>query len=840
MKKIVLIAFSFVIACSVNAQKLVKKLDNAHVGEIISLAINNDGTWLLTGGVDKRSYIWETASGKKLKAFGSHSDKVTAVAFNNSSKLFATAGADKRIIVWNSADGKPKAILSGHTNAISSVAFNPLSDAMVSSDIDGKILVWDESNKVLGTLSGHAKAVTGVAYSPDGKYVASGSLDNTIKIWDTQSLTESKSITLDVKGIKSVAYSNDGRYVAAGCINGSIVVCDARSGNVLMTLSDLNGAVNAVCFSPDVQYVAGAGDDSKISFYSLESQQLVKQLPAHAKGITAIVFSDKNNQFASAGNDASIMIWDVEGLNIGKKKVIAADNSTGTPKITCSALTLRENNSNGIIEQGDNAVLSFTVKNEGKGQAYDLSAVPELTSAVKGIIFDKEYSIGNLAPGKSQKIEIPVTVTDDLETAASTFKIGVIEANGNNAAPIVLDFQTKGSVNAYIMITGFDYTSPTGKAELTTPITLKLKLRNLTNGKATNIKVSFKLPANVIATDKLSETFAEIEANGVREASVTFYADKTYTLDTIAVKAEIENAYSSNVKDINLTLKVGKELPVSPELLAAAPAEEAHAQMRGGADPLKGLNVAKAQTQMSVGDYYALIIGIDKYKGAWSPLKNAVADAKAVESMMRTKYKFEHFKVLYNEQATRENIINEMEWLVANVKAKDNVLIYYSGHGDFKQELNKGYWVPVDAESASTSKFISNSDIQTFLGGIKSKHTLLVSDACFSGDLFRGNTVSVPFESTDKYYIKVNDLTSRQAISSGGIEPVMDGGKDGHSVFAYYFLKALENNQNKYLDAGQLYDKVRVPVVNNSEQSPNFSPIKNTGDEGGQFIFIKK
>ena len=68
----------------------------------------------------------------------------------------------------------------------------------------------------------------------------------------------------------------------------------------------------------------------------------------------------------------------------------------------------------------------------------------------------------------------------------------------------------------------------------------------------------------------------------------------------------------------------------------------------------------------------------------------------------------------------------------------------------------------------------------------------------------------------------------------------MDGGKDGHSVFAYYLLKTLETNQNKYLDISQVYNNIKIPVINNSDQTPRLDPIKNTGDEGGQFIFLKK
>lgn len=267
--------------------------------------------------------------------------------------------------------------------------------------------------------------------------------------------------------------------------------------------------------------------------------------------------------------------------------------------------------------------------------------------------------------------------------------------------------------------------------------------------------------------------------------------------------------------------------------------EEEGTIFRGGGDPLAGLNVSDSK-KMTAGKCYALIIGIDNYKGNWTPLNNAVRDAQALEILLKKKYKVDQFKTLYDEEATRGNIINSMLWLVENVKENDNVFIFYSGHGEYNKALKKGYWVPVDAQTASMSMYISNSDILTFLNGMKSKHTLLISDACFSGDIFRGNTVAVNFEESEKYYKEVYNLKSRQAITSGGIEPVMDGGRDGHSVFAYYLLKALNNNDKRLLDASQLFSKIKVPVVNNSSQTPKFQPIKNTGDEGGQFIFFRR
>ena len=235
-----------------------------------------------------------------------------------------------------------------------------------------------------------------------------------------------------------------------------------------------------------------------------------------------------------------------------------------------------------------------------------------------------------------------------------------------------------------------------------------------------------------------------------------------------------------------------------------------------------------------------MIIGIDDYNGVWTPLKNAVNDAKAVEGLISSEYNFDEIIPLYNEEATRKKIIQKFEQLAAKVTKDDNVMIFYSGHGEFKQQLNKGYWVPVDAASRSTADYISNSDIQTYLNGIPSKHTLLVTDACFSGDIFRGRTNELPFEDSEKYYKEVYKRISRAALTSGGVEPVTDGGREGHSVFTYYLLKALRENNAKYFTAGQGFNAINIPVTNNSEQTPVFQPIKNTGDEGGQFIFVKK
>lgn len=377
---------------------------------------------------------------------------------------------------------------------------------------------------------------------------------------------------------------------------------------------------------------------------------------------------------------------------------------------------------------------------------------------------------------------------------------------------------------------------------------IKFQVYNSGKGLAENVqvKVSLKDQNAGIAFDKII-TIGNLATKESKDISIPVEADKSVQTGTATFIIEV---VEKNGFDVPFAMAIGTQeftLPVTivegvkqeeqpQEVISAQP----EVTLRGVGDPLKGLNVSGDRKEMQIGNYYALIIGIDDYWGAFEPLNNAVADAESIERMLKSKYKFDNFITLYNRQANRLNILNAFEELSNTVKETDNVFIYYSGHGEFNERQNKGYWVPVDARARSMAELISNNDIQTALTGIPSKHTLLISDACFAGDIFRGNAIAIPFEESDRYYREIHQLKSRKAITSGGIEPVMDGGREGHSVFAYYLLRALENNESRFYDASQLYDRIKIPVTNNSEQRPKFAPIKYSGDEGGQFIFIRK
>ena len=233
--------------------------------------------------------------------------------------------------------------------------------------------------------------------------------------------------------------------------------------------------------------------------------------------------------------------------------------------------------------------------------------------------------------------------------------------------------------------------------------------------------------------------------------------------------------------------------------------------------------------------YYAVLIAIDDYQGdEWAPLKTPVNDANSLSDVLTGKYGFEEVVTIFDKDATRANIIDNIDRLAQRISAEDNLLVYFSGHGIKIEE--EGYWVPADARTKERSQLIPNSEIKNALAKTVSRHALIMVDACFSGTIFKSSTLSINNDGTSSYYKKVDELASRQAITAGGLEPVPDGAGD-HSTFAKYLIKFLKKNQKDNYDAGELYAQLKYPIQANSPNIPQFGHIQNSGHEGGQFIF---
>ena len=114
----------------------------------------------------------------------------------------------------------------------------------------------------------------------------------------------------------------------------------------------------------------------------------------------------------------------------------------------------------------------------------------------------------------------------------------------------------------------------------------------------------------------------------------------------------------------------------------------------------------------------------------------------------------------------------------------------------------------------------------------------MVADSCYSGKLTRSVAASLKTGAErTAWFERMNTRRSRTALTSGGLEPVLDAGGGGHSVFAKAFLDALENN-TQVLDGQALFDAIKRPIVVNADQTPEYADVSMAGHNGGDFLFV--
>ena len=246
---------------------------------------------------------------------------------------------------------------------------------------------------------------------------------------------------------------------------------------------------------------------------------------------------------------------------------------------------------------------------------------------------------------------------------------------------------------------------------------------------------------------------------------------------------------------------------------------------------------------LNLGNYHALLIGNQKYQNLRA-LNSPEADVTDIGALLRDKY---GFTVVTLVNATRYQILTEMNRLMETLTERDNLLIYYAGHGEIDPSTQAASWLPVDADPKNDSNWISSDDLTRKIGPMRARHVLVVADSCYSGVLTRSSVSQAKPGATEdernEWLKTVAAKKSRHLLSSGGRAPVMDGGGGKHSVFAAVFIEALTVNDD-VLDGKHLGEAVSMRVLKKSRdqkfgegQLPDYRPIQFADNDGGEFLF---
>ncbi|WP_281847201.1 caspase family protein [Olleya namhaensis] len=224
---------------------------------------------------------------------------------------------------------------------------------------------------------------------------------------------------------------------------------------------------------------------------------------------------------------------------------------------------------------------------------------------------------------------------------------------------------------------------------------------------------------------------------------------------------------------------------------------------------------------------YLFTIGIDNYthQEKLSTCKKDIIDFK---NILLEKYEFEESNVyeLLDENGTNRKIQDAFGALSRQLGKDDNLVIFFSGHGDYIENVERGFWIPFDGTKDYTT-WIANETIITLIQKLKCRHLLLISDSCFSNSLLNNNLS----KSNSEY----NNRQSRWALTSAYDSSYSPKDPNSNSLFAETIIDFLENEEQDFRIT-KLIEFVKDIFLANIMQTPQGSPILVEGHKGGEMV----
>jgi hypothetical protein len=243
------------------------------------------------------------------------------------------------------------------------------------------------------------------------------------------------------------------------------------------------------------------------------------------------------------------------------------------------------------------------------------------------------------------------------------------------------------------------------------------------------------------------------------------------------------------------------------------------------------------------GKNYALFIGITDYQHH-NDLMNPINDCEALIKVLTNKYNFDskNIATLYDEVATRKNVLDKIEQYATDLSPSDNLLIYFAGHGFYDATHKRGSWIPYEAtQTATLSDMITNNEVKDKLCLLNGNNVYVIADACFSGSM-RSTTLDIP-KDLEPWIRELQQQRSIRVFASGQLERVDDNYKDtNHSPFAHFLLKILQENTSDVLPAYTIEYGIIKEIQPETKQLPNgvYIDACNLEENKGQFIFYRK
>lgn len=312
---------------------------HGHQGSVNSVALNADGTIILSGSDDHDVGLWDMAEKRRIKTLTGHRGTVKAAAISANGHYAVSGGGDLGsqdfiVRLWNTAAGRELRSLAGHLRTVQAVHITPDGTLAVSGGDDRTVRVWDVySGECRHTLHGHKGPVSAVRVSPDGKYIFSGSVDQTIKVWAADNGRLLRSFHGHTGRVTGIAFGGKGRYFLSGSADQTLKLWDLVAGQVIRTFAGHRGEVYAVSWRPNAKIAVSGGADQTVRLWDLDTGRCLRTFDGHESWVLAVDLAESGRIAVSGSVDATLKIWKTKGNSDRFRSPMALARVTRSEKV---------------------------------------------------------------------------------------------------------------------------------------------------------------------------------------------------------------------------------------------------------------------------------------------------------------------------------------------------------------------------------------------------------------------------------------------------------------------------------------------------------------------------
>ncbi len=249
---------------------------------------------------------------KNLLELDGHVDWIRALALSPNDRYLASGGWDQVVYLWDLASGRRLRSLPERVKGVSQLEFAPDGRTLATATEFGSVTLWDAAlNEAVFRVQVGSGTARSFRFSRDGRYFATACDDGAVRIWTGRRESPLREISDFPASIAAVDLSCDSRLLAAGCDNGKIYVVDLTdaTGKTRRVLPGHLGGVRGVRFFADSDWLISTGKDGAARVWNLLDDTEAQTLSTGESSIASSALDFVGSSFFVGEESGALKRW---------------------------------------------------------------------------------------------------------------------------------------------------------------------------------------------------------------------------------------------------------------------------------------------------------------------------------------------------------------------------------------------------------------------------------------------------------------------------------------------------------------------------------------------------